>query len=179
MASNQVSEISTTTQTNENTPRKYIKVKREKSTSKKGWYVDNDDLLATVIADKKTGVCSDKLARYLLLIAERYSYSPSFVHYSYREDMVQLAALNLSKNWHKFDETRFSNPFAFYTTAVYRSFLNFLEVEKEERNIRDALLVEAGANPSYSYQGGRDSGGYSSDDTAFFSQANYDWSSLI
>lgn len=157
------------TEFSNNPPRKIVKVKREKSTSKQGHYVDNDELLATIIADKKTGVMSNKLGGMIYKIAERYSLSPSFIGYSFREDMVNSAVLNLTKNWHKFDETRFDNPFSFYTTAVYRSFLNVLEDEEYERNVRDALLVEAGANPSYSYQGkvGGSADNFSHDDTAF------------
>ena len=87
-----------------------------------------------------------------MLIAERYSLSPSFIGYSFREDMVSSAVLNLVANWHKFDENVSSSPFAFYTTAVYRSFLNYLAHEKGERDIRDKLLIEAGSNPSFGFQ---------------------------
>lgn len=145
-------------------------VKREKATSNKGHYVQKEDLLKEVIECKKTGVLSSKLAGYLHLIAERYSFSPSFCRFSFREDMVSFALVNLVANWHKFDPERSDQPFSFYTTAVYRSFLQYLADEKKQRDIRDELLVEAGANPSFSFQD-RSKGASSSDDTAFSSSS--------
>lgn len=144
--------------------------KKPKSTSTKGHYVTNAQLLAEIQACKTAGKLSNKLAGYLNLIAERYSYSPSFGGYSFREDMVSFAVVNLVANWHKFDPAKSDNPFAFYTTAVYRSFLQYLADEKKQRDIRDELLVDAGANPSFSFQE-RSKGGKTSDDTAFRSSS--------
>ena len=148
-------------------------IKREKSTSTKGHYVQKEELLNEIAECKKTGVLSSQLSKYLWLIAERYSFSPSFGRYSFREDMVSFAVVNLVANWHKFDPERSDNPFAFYTTAVYRSFLQYLADEKKQRDIRDELLVEAGANPSFSFQD-KSKGGTSSDDTAFSSTSSGD-----
>lgn len=140
--------------------------KREKSTSTRGHYVTNAELLPLIARDKAAGKLSNELAKKLQMIAERFSYSASYVGYSFREDMVSVATVNLVANWHKFDPEKGDNPFAFYTTAVYHSFLHYLGQEKNQRNIRDKLLVEAGANPSYSFQDASRSGS-SSDDTAF------------
>ena len=148
-------------------------IKREKSTSTKGHYVQKEELLNEIAECKKTGVLSSQLSKYLWLIAERYSFSPSFGRYSFREDMVSFAVVNLVANWYKFDPERSDNPFAFYTTAVYRSFLQYLADEKKQRDIRDELLVEAGANPSFSFQD-KSKGGTSSDDTAFSSTSSGD-----
>jgi hypothetical protein len=79
--------------------------------------------------------------------------------------MVSFALVNLIANWHKFDPTKSDNPFAFYTTACYRSFLQYLADEKKQRDIRDTLLVDAGANPSFSFQDRAK--GKTSDETAF------------
>lgn len=139
------------------------RVVKEKGSSTKKAYVTNAELMAKISEDKKTGKLSPKLAEYLRMIAERYSYSHSFGGYSFREDMVSFALVNLCTNWHKFDPERSDNPFAFFTTAVYRSFLQYLSEEKKHREIRDELLIEAGANPSFSYQ----DKGKTSDETAF------------
>lgn len=141
--------------------------KKPKSTSTKGHYVTNAQLLEEIKSCKENGQkLSPTLAKYLNMIAERYSHSPSFGGYSFREDMVSFAVVNLVANWYKFDPTKSDNPFAFYTTAVYRSFLQYLSDEKKQRDIRDELLVDAGANPSFSFQD-RSKGGKTSDDTAF------------
>ncbi len=146
--------------------------KKPRSTSTRGHYVTNAQLLAEIQACKDNGQkLSSLLAKYLHMIAERYSHSPSFGGYSFREDMVSFAVVNLCANWYKFDPAKSDNPFAFYTTAVYRSFLQYLADEKKQRDIRDNLLVEAGANPSFSYQE-RSRGGKTSDETAFRSSAS-------
>ena len=148
------------------TTTKKVPVKKARSTSTRGHYVTNAQLLEAIAADKVTGKLSNRLAGYLYMIAERYSYSPSFGRYSFREDMVSFAVVNLCANWHKFDPTKSDNPFAFYTTAVYRSFLQYLADEKKQRDIRDQMLVDAGANPSFSFQE-RSKSSASSDDSAF------------
>lgn len=147
-------------------------VKKAKSVSTRGHYVTNAQLLEAIAADKANNqTLSPKLARYLYMIAERYSYSSSFGGYSFREDMVSFAVVNLCANWHKFDPEKSDNPFAFYTTAAYRSFLQYLADEKKQRDIRDQMLVEAGANPSFSYQD-RNKSSLTSDDTAFRSNTS-------
>lgn len=139
--------------------------KRERAKSTRGHYVPNAELLAAFLEAKAQGRLTDRLGKYLMMIAERYSWHPWFAGWSYREDMVAAAVVNLCANWHKFDPEKQENPnpFAYYTTACYRSFLSYLDDEKKERNIRDELLIEAGANPSFSYQGR----GKTSDDVAF------------
>jgi hypothetical protein len=130
-----------------------IAAKKAKSMTGRAHYVTNAQLLEAIAADKANGKkLSPLLAKYLHMIAERYSFSSSFGGYSFREDMVSFAVVNLCANWHKFDPEKSDNPFAFYTTAAYRSFLQYLADEKKQRDIRDQMLVEAGANPSFSYQ---------------------------
>lgn len=143
--------------------------KKPKSTTTKGHYVTNAQLLEAIAEAKKGGKLTNRLAQYLHMIAERYSFSSSFGGYSFREDMVSFALVNLCANWHKFDPEKSDNPFAFYTTAVYRSFLQYLSEEKKQRDIRDELLIDAGANPSFSYQ--ERAAGKTSDDTAFRTSA--------
>ena len=147
---------------------KLTQPKKAKSTSTKGHYVTNAQLLEAIAEDKANGgKLSPKLAKYLHMIAERYSFSSSFGGYSFREDMVSFAVVNLCANWHKFDPAKSDNPFAFYTTAAYRSFLQYLADEKKQRDIRDQMLVDAGANPSFSYQERSRSSSSTSDETAF------------
>jgi len=140
---------------------------RKTKTPGRAHYVTNAQLLEAIALDKANGKkLSPKLAKYLFMIAERYSFSSSFGGYSFREDMVSFAVVNLCANWHKFDPEKSDNPFAFYTTAAYRSFLQYLADEKKQRDIRDQMLVDAGSNPSFSFQE-RNKSSQTSDDTAF------------
>lgn len=158
-------------------PVKVKLVKKPRSTDTKKHYVTNAQLLEEFYVSKAAGKLTNKMAKYLMMVAEKYSYHPWFAGYSFREDMVCTAVVNLCANWHKFnpEKQEIPAPFSYYTTAVYRSFLSFLDAERKERDIRDELLVEAGANPSFNYsarQGGRT--GKTSDDTAFASSSMED-----
>lgn len=163
------------TTTNEDVPASKSKAKavkpakKERSKSAKGHYVTNAQLLPAFLEAREAGKLTDKLAKMLMLIAERYSYHPWFAGYSFREDMVCAAVCNLCANWHKFnpEKQEIPNPFAYYTTACYRSFLSYLDAERKERDIRDELLIEAGANPSFNYQARHGGSGKTSDDFAF------------
>lgn len=133
------------------------KIKREKSTSSEGHYVDKVELLNAVLEAKKIGKVTDKLISMIWAIAEHYSRKHNFIGYSFRSDMVSAAVENMCKNALKFDAEKYDNPFAYYTQSVYHSFLQYLADEKRHRNIRDALLIDAGSNPSFNFlEGERD-----------------------
>ncbi len=132
-------------------PKKAAVVKRPKSTTTKGHYITNAVLLPEVIRAKELGRITNELARMLLLIAERFSCKSSFVGYSFREDMVSFAMVNLMANALKFKPEKSNNPFAFYTTAIRNSFLQYLADEKKHRDIRDELIMDEGFNPSNTY----------------------------
>ena len=130
------------------------RAKREKSTSTKGHYVTNAVLLPAVIEAKAENKVTDKLIRMIWMIAERYSRKGNFIGYSFRADMVSAAVMNLCNNALKFNPEKGSNPFSFYTTAIHNSFLQYMADEKKHRNIRDALLIDAGSNPSFNFMQG-------------------------
>lgn len=139
--------------------------KKTRATTTRGQYVTSAELMEGFYESREKGELTNNMAKYLTLVAEKYSYHPWFSGYSFREDMVAFAVLNLVANWHKFDPDmqEVPNPFAYYTTSVYRSFRAFLNMEHKQREIRDILLIDAGAAPSFNYQSGK-----TSDDTAFF-----------
>ena len=118
-------------------------------------YLNNADLLAETVLSQKQGRMTDKLAKMLMTLCDRYraSKNADFTNYTYFDDMKSFALLNLTKNaWRKFNPEVYSNAFAYYTQCVYHSYLQYLNQEKRHRNIRDALLVISGQNPSFSFQ---------------------------
>ncbi len=117
------------------------------------YYLTNADLLPEVIICKGTGVISKRLAQMLLLLSDRYSRKFNFNGYTFREDMVSAAVLNLMQNALKFNPEASSNPFAYYTQAIHRSFLQYIEMESKHRHIRDQLLVDCGMEASHGYRG--------------------------
>jgi DNA-directed RNA polymerase specialized sigma subunit len=130
-------------------------IKEAKAKRVPKYYLTNADLLPAVLDAKKHGKMTDKLARMLMLLTEKYSLKSNWAGYSFREDMVSAALINLCQNALKFDPAKSSNPFAFYTTAIRNSFLQYMIDEKKQRYIRDTLLVEAGQDASYSFMESR------------------------
>jgi hypothetical protein len=71
---------------------------------------------------------------------------------TYLDEMKSQALLQLSQVGLQFDESKSDNPFAFYTQIMRNCFVRVLNLEKKSQNIRDDLLIMAGATPSYTRQ---------------------------
>jgi DNA-directed RNA polymerase specialized sigma subunit len=133
----------------------YVNYKRAKNAetpeNNARYYLKNAELLPEVILAKSTGKVTDKLAEMLLRLTRKYAQRPCFSGYTYKEDMISDALVNLCHNALKFKPEKSSNPFSFYTTCINNSFLQFLNVEKKHRKIRDKLLIDMGENPSFAF----------------------------
>lgn len=115
------------------------------------YYLTNSKLLPAVIEAKENGKLSNELAKMLMMLTRKYAQRPCFSGYTYKEDMISEALANLCQNALKFNPEKSKNPFAFYTSCINNSFLQFLNVEKKHRRIRDQLLIDMGENPSYNF----------------------------
>jgi len=99
---------------------------------------------------KTHGMLTENLALMIMKLAEKYSMKGNWRNYSYREEMEGQAVLQLCQVALQFDESKSSNPFAFFTTIGRNSFLRILNIEKTNQELRDNLLIQAGVDPSYS-----------------------------
>lgn len=115
-------------------------------------YLNNRDLLAQVIQSKAKLKMSGELAKMLSLLTSRYAKKGNFANYTYNDDMQGYAMLMLVKTWNSFDPAKSSNPFAFFTQCIKNSFIQYLNYEKRQRDIRDEVLVDNGLSPSYNFQ---------------------------
>lgn len=114
-------------------------------------YLNNKDLLAQVILSKKNGKMTNELAKMLQLLTMRYGKKGNFANYTYNDDMQSYAMLMIVKTWQGFDPAKSSNPFAWFTQCIKNSFIQYLNYEKRQRDIRDEVLVDSGMSPSYNY----------------------------
>lgn len=101
--------------------------------------VPNSELLAALIEAKQKGEFTPRLAVLIKRLIENFSRHRQFIRYTYREDMVAAALLNCSKFWHRFDETKSQNPFAYFTQVAKNSFYSYLNTEREQNAITDEL----------------------------------------
>jgi hypothetical protein len=71
---------------------------------------------------------------------------------SYNDEMRSHALMQLAQVGLQFDESRSANPFSFYTQIIKNCFRRILNVEKRSSQIRDDMLIMAGAMPSHTRQ---------------------------
>jgi hypothetical protein len=133
-----------------------IKPKRVKN------YINNADMLIQLEISVAQDQMTDELVRMLQTLCTRYGSKINFGGYSYIEDMKAYAMYMLVRTWRAFNPQKGKNPFAFFTQCIKHSFIQFLNKEQNERDIRDQMLVDAGFNPSYSF--GDDDGGIRNSD---------------
>lgn len=110
---------------------------------KKQKYIEPEELKRQIIEFYKTKQMPDGLAEAVNMIANRLAFSPNFINYSYREDMVGDALIKMMKAlWEeKFDPLR-GNPFSYFTKIAFHAFCHRIKMEKRERNALDEYQVQ-------------------------------------
>lgn len=124
-------------------------------------FVDNSEMLLEIAESKRRmaekpemgqGAITRKLMDMLILMVDRYATKGNWNGYSYLDDMKADAVLNLYQKWHRFDETKYDNPFAYFTQIIFHCFIGSLGKEKKQRQIRDRQLEMLGRMPSFARQ---------------------------
>lgn len=107
------------------------------------------------------GRITNELGKMFIKLAEEISHKPNYRNYTYLDEMMGDARIQLVKNALLFTESILYkkvkpavqlNPFAYYTSFVNNAFRSVLNTEKNARNIRDDLLEIQGYNPSHTRQ---------------------------
>ena len=107
---------------------------------------------------KDHGTLTSKLALMFMKLCERYATRSNWRGYTYNDEMRSQALLQLSQIGLQFDESKSSNPFAYYTAAITNSFTRVLNIEKRNQNLRDDILEMNNLNPSYTRQNWQSTG---------------------
>ena len=98
------------------------------------------------------GSMTNKLAKMLILMVNKYAQRGNWRGYTYLDEMKGQALLQLAQMGLQFDEYKSDNPFSYYTASISNSFTRVFNLEKKNQDLRDDLLVESGASPSFSRQ---------------------------
>ena len=119
------------------TPTKKPIKKRAKSKkpNKKTYYVSPKEFLQNLKDYYVTDDMIDELATSVYKIAVGLSYSPNFINYSYKDEMIGDAVVKMVaavKN-KKLRIDSPSNPFSYFTTIAYHAFINRIKKEKKYR----------------------------------------------
>lgn len=109
--------------------------KKKKKKSKKTYYVSPKRFYQLLEEYYESDDLVEELAVSTSKIAVGLSYSPNFINYSYKDEMVGDAIVKMIaavKN-KKFNLDSKSNPFSYFTTIAYHAFINRIKKEKKYR----------------------------------------------
>jgi hypothetical protein len=73
------------------------------------------------------------IGKCIYQIAENLSMSPSFINYSFREEMVSDGYLNSIEYFHNFNPRKYKNPFAYFTQVMIFAFIRRIKKEEKSR----------------------------------------------
>lgn len=114
-------------------------------------YVDNKKFLQALIEHnekvneaKRLGLPKPQISNYIgecfLKIATHLSYKANFINYTFKDDMISDGIENCLTAAEKFDPTRSSNPFAYYTQIIFFAFVRRIQKEKKQQATKYKLL---------------------------------------
>ena len=106
-------------------------------------YINNKEFLRCLIEyqadivkckkeEKEKPYVTDYIAMCFLQIAQRLSYRPNFINYTYKDDMISDGLENCLAYMHNFDPNKSKNPFAYFTQIIYYAFLRRIQKEKKQ-----------------------------------------------
>ena len=110
-------------------------------------YVNNKDFLNALIEYKKSCAIAKEnkkpdpqipnyVGECFLKIAEHLSRKPNFIMYSFKDEMICDGVENCLMYFRNFDETKSSNPFAYFTQIIYYAFLRRIMKEKKHLYVK-------------------------------------------
>lgn len=103
-----------------------------------------NDIELSLMHDKKQPILPNYIGEAILLIANNLMKSPNFCNYSYRDEMVADGIENCVRYFYKFDPSKSTNPFAYFTQICYYAAVRRLKAEKKEKQIRSEIIKNSG-----------------------------------
>mgnify|MGYP002633304510 CR=1 FL=1 len=135
-------------------------------------YVDNAKFLEAMIEykkeytisineDKELPLISEYLGSVFLKIAQRLSFRPNFINYTFKNDMISDGIENCLHYIHNFNPEKSNNPFAYFTQIIYYAFIRRIQKEKKQlyikyktmQNIEQATIDDVPMNNVNDYRG--------------------------
>jgi len=135
-------------------------------------YVDNAKFLEAMIEykkeytisindDQELPLISEYLGSVFLKIAQRLSFRPNFINYTFKNDMISDGIENCLHYIHNFNPEKSNNPFAYFTQIIYYAFIRRIQKEKKQlyikyktmQNIEHAIIDDGPMNNVNDYRG--------------------------
>lgn len=93
----------------------------------------------------------EEIGGYLIAMSERLASRHNFSGYTYKDEFISDGVLRAVEAFKSFDPAKSSNPFAYFTKVIYRTFIQRIKKEKTERQMRDELIM---VDPIFALQEG-------------------------
>lgn len=81
-------------------------------------YVNNKELLVEIIKSKEQKQLTPEALKMLMMMTERISTVLKYKIEEDRQDCIAFALEDIIRYWDRFDPSKSSNPFAFYTQII-------------------------------------------------------------
>ena len=86
--------------------------------------------------NKELPPVSEYLGSVFLKIAQRLSFRPNFINYTFKNDMISDGIENCLHYIHNFNPDKSNNPFAYFTQIIYYAFIRRIQKEKKQLYIK-------------------------------------------
>lgn len=129
----------------------------EESQQKANYYVDKKKLYDVIVEykkrvrlHKKEGLQPPRIPEYageaIYKIANKLSYKPSFINYSFKDDMIADGIENCVMYFDNFDPEKGNNPFAYFTQIIKYAFIRRIGKEEKSRYTKYKHFLERFVN---------------------------------
>ena len=86
--------------------------------------------------NKELPPVSEYLGSVFLKIAQRLSFRPNFINYTFKNYMISDGIENCLHYIHNFNPEKSNNPFAYFTQIIYYAFIRRIQKEKKQLYIK-------------------------------------------
>ena len=99
--------------------------------------------------NKELPPVSEYLGSVFLKIAQRLSFRPNFINYTFKNDMISDGIENCLHYIHNFNPEKSNNPFAYFTQIIYYAFIRRIQKEKKQLYIKYKSMQNYEISPEY------------------------------
>lgn len=83
----------------------------------------------------------EEAGKMIILMANRLATRYVFNGYTFKEEMINDAILRAVEIFDNYDPIKYDKPFAYFTLIMWRTFLQRIQKEKQERTKREKLVM--------------------------------------
>lgn len=91
-------------------------------------------------AGEEQPIVPNYIGECFVKIATHLSYKANFINYTFKDDMISDGIENCLTAVAKFDPSKSTNPFAYYTQIIYFAFIRRIQKEKKQQSTKYELI---------------------------------------